>query len=256
MRVQRKRNTIIAIAIVISIILYLSGVFSGLYASKMIQQRTESDIKNLKNETRSDLLYLKSETREDFDILSSYIKFLDGNLQEMQLERAFQDTLSPEESCIFSNITLIQLTKQFNYYWDRLPFRIEEYEAKNPSFGDEYILLKQQYTQLSLRTWLYAENKNKRCDGDLVVILYLYSAECPSCIKQGEILDNLQKSIESQGRDVMIFTVDLNSESSIIKYIRESHDITDAPALLISDHIYQGRVFEEDEIINVIGDRK
>ena len=69
-----KRRYIILFAIITSIILYLSGVFSGLYANKLIKESTQKDIFNLKTETSKDL-----------ELLQNYIDFLDSNLKDMQL---------------------------------------------------------------------------------------------------------------------------------------------------------------------------
>ena len=68
-----RRKGIIFLAIVISVILYLAGVYSGLYANKIIKEETEKDIETIKEKTEQDL-----------DILETYLNFLDTNLKNMQ----------------------------------------------------------------------------------------------------------------------------------------------------------------------------
>jgi hypothetical protein len=251
MAAQKNRTMIITIAIVVSLILYFTGVFSGLYANKIIEKKTTADISNLKNQTSYDIANLKDKTSQDLSVLSNYIKFLDGYLKNIQLEQSFVETLSDEEMCNFTKIAMDELNTEFSYYWERLPFRIEEYELNNPQKTDEYILLKQQYTQLSMRTWILAKNRQQRCQGDLVPILYFYTSDCVNCVKQGEMLDDLTKN-PKESKSVLVFTVDMNSDLSIIRYLKVYYNIEEAPALLINGKIYYGRIFTADELRDLI----
>ena len=115
--IPKKTPGIIFFAIIASVLLYLAGVFSGLYANKIIKEKTEQDIQ-----------VLKEETLQDFEDIQTYVNFLNTNLENMQLEQTFMETLSQEEMCNFSKISLNELFKQLNFYWKRLPFRPEEYE--------------------------------------------------------------------------------------------------------------------------------
>jgi len=182
-----KRRHIIIFAVAISIILYLAGVFSGLYANKLIKESTQRDIFNLKTETSKDL-----------ELLQNYIDFLDSNLKDMQLEQTFVETLSNEEMCSFSAISLNELFGQLSYYWSKLPYRIEEYEKYN-QLSEEYKTLKKQYAHVSIRTWILARSQYEKCNINLVHGLYFYSADCEECINQGEQLDILGKNINHQG---------------------------------------------------------
>ena len=179
MQEQKKRNYIILFAITASIVLYLSGVLSGLYANKIAEKSTANDISSLKLETSKDL-----------DILQRYVNFLDTNLKNMQLEQTFTESLTEEEMCSFSIISINELFNQLSYYWDRLPYRIEEYERYNEPV-EEYNLLKQQFEHLAIRTWIRSRSQHEKCNIDLVHGLYFYSADCEECIKQGEQLDKL-----------------------------------------------------------------
>jgi hypothetical protein len=80
-----KRVGIIILAIIISIVLYLAGVYSGLNANKIIKTKTENDLKAFEN----------------------YINFLDTNLKTMQFEQTFMETLTNEQMCNFSKISFI-----------------------------------------------------------------------------------------------------------------------------------------------------
>jgi len=101
---QRRKSYIILFAIFVSIILYLSGVFSGLYANKLIKESTKKDIS-----------ILKEETEQDLEGLQNYVDFLDSNLKSMQLEQTFSETLTSEEMCTFSIISLNERFNQLSY---------------------------------------------------------------------------------------------------------------------------------------------
>jgi len=222
------KKTIILFAIAISIILYLAGVYSGLYANKIIKKETEENI-----------ISLKKETAQDLEAMQNYVNFLDSNLKNMQLEQTFIETLGPEEMCNFSIISFNELTSQLRFYWDRLPFRIEEYERNN-KLSEEYLLLKQQYSHLSIRTWILAKNQYDKCKIDIVHGLYFYSSDCENCVEQGEQLDEVNKKVRSSGRDMILFPLDFKSDEPIIK---------STPAVMINDKVFQGRLYKAEELI-------
>ena len=231
-----KRRYIIFFAIIISAILYLSGVFSGLYANKLIKESTQKDIFNLKTETSKDL-----------GLLQNYIDFLDSNLKDMQLEQTFIETLNDEERCIFSSISLNDLFSQLSYYWSKLPYRIEEYEKYN-ELSEEYKTLKKQYAHVSIRTWILARSQYKKCNINLIHGLYFYSADCEECVKQGEQIDILGRNIKQQGAEIIMFPIDFYLKEPIVENLKKYYNIKSTPAIVINDKVLQGRLFTASEL--------
>jgi len=245
---ETKKKMIITAAIVASVVLYLAGVFSGLYANKVIEKETEHDINVLKQETEQDFEFLKSGTESQMNDLREYITFLDGNLQSMQLEQTFMETLDHEKRCNFSKIAMEYLFKELNYYWSLLPYRIEEYE-KNTELTVDYLTLKQQYTQLAIRAWVLAKSSYETCNSTMVHGLHFYSTDCETCTSQGEQLDTFSLYLRESDIDVVLFTLDINSEEPIVKVILEFYGINQTPAILLNDKLYQGRIFSSFELI-------
>lgn len=234
---QKTRTVIITLAIIASIVLYLAGVLSGLFANTLVKKETEQNINILKQETEQ---YLKE--------LENYIQFLDKNLKSMQLEETFSKTLTQKQKCEFFQISLNELVSQLGFYWDRLPFRIEEYEKNNiPS--EEYILLKEQYTHLSIRIWILAKSQFEQCNTNIVHGLHFYSADCQECVKQGEEIDKLHSMVVAQGKDIIMFPIDFNSQDLIIKNLKNFYSINSTPALIINEKIHQGRLFTAEELL-------
>ncbi len=232
-----KRKYIIFFAILISIILYFAGVFSGLYANKVVKESTSKDIFDFKTETSKDL-----------ELLQNYIDFLDGNLKNMQLEQTFIETLSKGQMCNFSKISLNELFSQLSYYWSKLPYRIEEYEKYN-KLSPNYILLKKEYAHVSIRTWILARNQYQQCQMDIVHGLYFYSADCEECISQGEQLDILGNKIKQQGREMIMFPIDFYMKEPIVENLKKYYNINSTPAIIINDRVMQGRLFTSDELL-------
>ena len=233
---KKRKTSIIVIAVIASAILYFAGVFSGLYANKLIREETQEGITTLKKETKQDL--------ED---LQSYIDFLDGSLKNMQLEQTFMETLTQEQMCNFSEVSLKELFKQLGYYWEKLPFRIEEYERYNEP-SEEYKILKQQYAHLSIRTWIIARNQYEKCGRKMLHGLYFYSADCEECIKQGEELDELSKRARAAGIDMVVFPIDFYMKENIVANLKDYYKINSTPALILNDEVFQGRLFTAQEL--------
>src|SRR3989338_296846 len=244
---QRKKTYIILFAVLASVVLYLAGVFSGLYANKIVKESTDKDISSLKEKTSKDL-----------GALQNYVDFLDVNLKSMQLEQTFSETLTSEQMCAFSMISLNELFSQLSYYWDRLPYRIEEYEKHN-ELSEDYKLLKQQYAHLSIRTWILARNQYEKCSMNVTHGLYFYSADCKECIKQGEQLDKLNIKVRASGKEMVMFPIDFYMDEPIVKNLKKYYSISSTPAIIINDKVFRGRLFTAEELFsaqNTTGARK
>ncbi|MBU0980885.1 MAG: hypothetical protein KJ709_08845 [Nanoarchaeota archaeon] len=218
---KRRRTGMIIVIVLVSFLLYMSGVMSGLYANRII----------------------KKETQQDIDFLKGYVDILESNLESMQLEQVFIETLDREERCAFSAIAMGELMQELGIFWDRLPFRIEEFE-RGRELTPDYMELKQQYTQLSIRAWITAKNIYDQCSPEFVPVLYFYSSDCERCVAQGRELDRLK--VLEQG--VVVFTIDFNEDERILGIFKQYYNLTGAPAVIMPYKTYQGRLFEAEEL--------
>lgn len=246
---------IIGIAVVISIFLYLAGVFSGLYANKILEERTTANIESFKFETKKDIDKLKQGTEEDIDYLKNYLIFLESNLQDIQQEQFFADALSETEQCTFSVLTLQKQMDHLRYFWSILPFRIEEYEKYN-ELTDEYLSLKKQYTQVSIKTWIYAKKISDKCNQDLTHGLYFYSANCTTCIRQGEQLDRLAINLDETNQSLMLFTIDIDSDEPLVRIVKDYYGVSSAPAVVINNELFQSNLTTTEKLLEFLGDEK
>lgn len=226
---KTNRTGIIIIAIVASLVLYFSGVYSGLYAKNVIEKNT----------------------KEELGFMKEYVDLLEKSLENIQFEQAFLGTLEGDSACKLTTITMKNLVSQLGEYWSRFPLRIEEYE-KNSDISEQYIELKKDYTRLSLRTWIAAKDNYDRCRSGPVPILYFYSKDCEICTKQGEELDLMKFTLRSMGKNAIVFTIDIDEENTMIGLLKEYYAIKSTPAIIINEEVLQGRLYDSTEIINFI----
>ncbi len=228
------RSSIIIAAVFASVLIYIAGVMSGLYAGKIAQK----------------------DTAQRLDALRDYITILDNTVKNEQLKDSFSQTLSDSKRCEFATISMSNLVEQLQGYWKRLPFRIEEYEQNNNQLSEQYLELKSQYTQASIQTWIAAKNTYERCNTTLIPILYLYSRNCTECINQGEELDIVQRHIANETMRAFVFTIDADSPEIILSSIKTYYNITSEPAVIVREKVFQGRVFPAHTIEQEIGRQK
>lgn len=206
---------VIVVAVIVTFIIYLAGVFSGLYANKIIEKKVSQDMEFLKNYVDSSSLDLK-------------------NILLLQI---FMDKV--ENKCEFSDLYLANLKNQLQPYWQKLPKRLEEYE-KSGVITDEYIALKREYIRLSLRIWLVAQNNYRNCNTtNFIPLLYFYSKDCKTCVEQGEILDSFNKEGKYSDKNVIVFPVDGYFEDDTVHLLRQYYNISTFPAIVINDRVFQ-----------------
>ena len=223
------RKQIFTVAIVLSLIMYLLGVFSGLFANKIMEERVEEDIEFLKSHN---------------DVASL-------DLKNMLLQQLLIDQLPNE--CKSSKIYLENLRKQLEPYWQKLPARLEAYD-KTGKITEEYITLKREYIRLSLRMWLLTKKNYEKCNSDLIPILYFYDKDCQTCTRQGEIFDELKIEMENINKSLVVFHIDQNFEDDNVYLLKEYYNITSVPSVITENKIISGEIISLNKLIEIIED--
>jgi hypothetical protein len=229
-QVTIKRATLIIIAVVLSTVLFISGLISGLSFSKYIEARFEES------------------TKKEVNFLLDYVENLNGEIQSIQLQEKFIDSMKEEDKCEFSDAYFSEINPELEYYWNVLPRRLEEYERNNEE-TEEYLTLKKEYTKASIRAWITAKNNYNKCSTKIVPILYFYSKDCDICIRQGEELDELRQLLDDQGKDILVFTVDYNYDEPTLNMIKTYYNITSTPAIIANEKVLQGKLFYGGNIL-------
>lgn len=228
-----RRNALI-LAAILSVALFAAGLFSGLAASKIMEQRVQQ------------------RTQQETAFFVDYVNKLDDQLQSTQIQESFVNSLDEEKRCALATTYFSQVAQSLNYYWQRLPSRLEQYE-QGRTLSTAYLQLKDEYTKLSLRAWIIARDNEQQCNTTVKPILYFYDSDCKACVAQGEILDEVKTKMRAENITALPFTIDLQENESAIKLIKTYYNITKVPALVIDDTVLQGRVYSAEEITKAMG---
>jgi hypothetical protein len=213
-----KKNRVYLLAGLSAMILYAVGVFTGAFI----------------------LSYTESKTSQEFTRLHQEIDSYQKDLESIELEQFYLASGQSELGCKFIVASLNRVQSDLDYFWKKLPQKLEVYEKYNPP-DENYESLKREYMVVSLKAWLLSLSVREKCGEGLLPILYFYSRDCENCIDQGYILDNIRSSTQTP-----VYTLDLNLDSDAIYMIREAYGIDRAPALVIGNTAYEGLVTYEE----------
>ena len=198
-----------------SLIIYLSGIFTGFYIQKSTIEYTEERI-----------------------------QLLQRGLENVQLEYMYLSTMGKDVSCNLLSVLIDETNKEL---WDigKQLVSLENMKA-NPERISE---LTSEYSLLSVRAWILNSYTTERCEENKVVILYFYSVPCSECIQQGRILDELR---EKTFKDKMrVFVLNTNSNEAIVQDLVKTYDIVKTPSLVVGNSTYIDLV-DKDELKNII----
>jgi thiol-disulfide isomerase/thioredoxin len=197
-----------------SLVIYLSGIFTGFYIQKSTIEYTEKRIFSLQK-----------------------------RLENIQLEYMYLSTMGKDVSCNLlsvlvdeTNVELWEIGKQLVYL---------ENSREDPERISE---LTSEYSLLSVRAWILNSYVNQRCEDEKVVILYFYSVPCQECARQGEVLDQLRDELFKD--EMRVFVLNINLEESIVQDLVKTYNISKTPSLVIGNSTYEGLV--ERDILKTI----
>ncbi len=102
----------------------------------------------------------------------------------------------------------------------------------------EVIRLKQYYSLLEIRHWLFMREINTKCNQKNMLILYFYSNknDCSNCEEQGYVLSY----IHDKYPNVMIYSFDKNMKNAALNTLIKNFNIQKAPTIVLEDETYPG----------------
>lgn len=154
-------------------------------------------------------------------------------------QRIRLDTLGAElqyeiligDPCRFVNST--PLTKNLYDLSEKLDYLENIYGE-----DDETVLsLKEQYSLLEVRHWLYTQKTNRQCGTNYTPILYFYSnqGDCDRCEQQGYVLTYLRKKYDN----LRVYSFDINMNNAAVDTIKDIYDVDTAPTLIVGSRVYR-----------------
>jgi len=109
--------------------------------------------------------------------------------------------------------------------------------------------LKEYYSLLELRHWLFMQKTNKECNQNSALILYFYTNEedCSKCKEQGFILTWARRNYEN----VYVYSFDYSIENGALDTVKRLFDVQGTPAVVINKNPYN-KFMTKDEIENIL----
>lgn len=149
---------------------------------------------------------------------------IEDNLRIQTSGAELQYLLLLQEPCKYINST--PLADELYRISERLDFMESQRGADDP----DVLRLKNTYSLLEVRHWLFTLKTNEQCHTNQVPILYFYSnqGDCPDCKEQGYTLTYLRRKYP----DVRVYAFDMTVQNPAIDTIKAIHNI-DAPPKLV-----------------------
>ncbi|MBW2971598.1 hypothetical protein KY359_01050 [Candidatus Woesearchaeota archaeon] len=180
--------------------------------------------------------YFSSQKLEQIDTLGQDLK-TDTTAMELQYE------LIAENPCEDVNATpladeLYEMASKLDYMENRLG-------DDDPNVLD----LKEYYSLLELRHWLFIQKTNKECNQTSANILFFYTNEddCKDCKEQGFILTWLRRNYH----DVYVYSFDYTIQNAALDTVKRLYDVQGTPAVIINKKTYN-KFMSKAELQNIL----
>ncbi len=149
-------------------------------------------------------------------------------LQTLGAELQYQIIIT--NPCQFINST--PLTEELYELAEKLSYLESDFGEDDP----RVLSLKEQYSLLELKHWLFIERTNKECGRNLLPVLYFYSnkGDCPKCEEQGYILTYIRKKYSN----VRVYSFDINIDNPALNTVKKIYDIEYAPSIIVKSTVY------------------
>lgn len=195
-----------AITLIITIAVFTSGIFFGIFLSRVKVGELQNSVSELEKKRMEQELNL---------LLADYL---------------------PNKTCDVMAYGVEEMIPQIN----ELAREVTFYEETKKFEEKEYAEAKRDYTISQIRYWIYLERLKSSCNLNVTTLIYFYSnRDCDLCRDQGIVLDYVKNMHKS---DLMIFAFDTDVELNSIEIIMKSYGIQELPSIIVDGELHQGFV--------------
>ena len=187
------------VAAIITLFVFLVGIYAGSYTSNL---KFES-LYDLQNKIRSETI---------------------GT--ELQYQIVSDNPCSIFEPNLF--------TEDLN----KIGSRLTEMESQLGVENKAVISLKEYYSLLEIRHFLFMKQALGECKKDYGLVLYFYSnaGDCEECQEQGYVLSYVNKKEPSFN----IYSFDVNIGNPALRTLKQYYNITMVPSIVVNEKLYPG----------------
>lgn len=163
---------------------------------------------------------------------------LQEDLKTHTLDVEMQYQLLAEDPCAYINMT--PLTDELYDISLKLDYMENVLGAEDANVKR----LKEYYSLLELRHWLFLKKVNKQCGRNDTLILYFYSnkGDCPECEQQGFVLSYLRKVHP----DLYVYSFDINLKTNAVDTIKKKYRVKKAPFIVINSIPKEGFLAKDE----------
>lgn len=163
-----------------------------------------------------------------------------SEIEEMQNDFR-KDTVTIENEYMFlaQNPCFLLNSSKFASELYLMGERLEFMEESHGKDNKDVLRLKEYYSLLEMRHWLFLEEIKKKCNYDIKTILYFYSnRECNRCVEQGYILTFLRNSYP----ELNVYSFDVDIDNSALDILRKSYGVTskNLPFIVFGNKTFSG----------------
>ncbi len=216
----------LASALIISALLFGTGVYTGYTINKERLSAIEIDLK---------------------DVIRS--------IEDFQLQFLFLDTLGGEATCPLLSDSLKNINKQSYEIGRKLT-------ENNPDSGEitdynYYEDLTERYSRILTSYWLLATKMKAICKSQSkTVIFFIEKDACNKqspnmCDAQGFVLDNLKRTFDDK---LLVFTMHADLKEPSVKVLREYYQVSKYPTLIIEGKKHEGFT-DKETLLRILCDQ-
>ncbi len=174
-----------------------------------------------------------------------------GKMDEAQMDLKTQTaTLETEYLLITQNPCVLIESDKLGKELYEMGKKLDHIEGTYGKDSKDVKRLKEYYSLLELRHWLFLEQIKNKCEkNNFTTVLYFYSNldDCNKCDEQGYVLTFLKEKYPS----LKIYSFDVNIENSALEWIEDSYNVEEVPTLIIDGKKYSG-FMNTDELSKVL----
>ncbi|MBU2561886.1 MAG: hypothetical protein KKD17_06315 [Nanoarchaeota archaeon] len=183
--------------------------------------------------------YFSSQKLEQIDTIGQDLK-TDTTAMELQYDLIAEDPCSHINSTPLAE-ELYEMASKLDYMENRLGE--EDRNVKD---------LKEYYSLLELRHWLFMQKTNKECNQTSARMLFFYTNEedCSKCKEQGFILTWVRRNY----KDVYVYSFDYTIQNAALDTVKRIYKIEGTPAIVINKETYN-KFMTRDEIEQILQEK-
>lgn len=198
------------LALIITSLVFAVGILLGLQLSAQANEQLMQDVTTLKGQS-AQLEVLTLLSQEGMGLNASNATALCTLYQKQAL------SLNDDTAALGGKLTLLENQRGFD--------------------DPQTISLKEDYSVLEIRDYLFVQQVNRLCNAPFSTILYFYSNKhCDRCSEQG----NIVTQVKSGRPNTLVYAFDTDLNAPAISSLQQAYGITQAPALVANGRVLQG----------------